>query len=132
MAREDGAIVKAILDEQVAAKRLVDRATADTGRTTAVIIGAIQKVILNRSKGRLNIHQAKLALREIWMHLMLAEFTKWVGDVQKLGNKSVRAQLAAIHNYGRPLTTVAQIRSIDVQTHAAEAKGLGDGADRAG
>lgn len=132
MPRSDAAIVKAVLDEQLAAKKLVAKAVADTEDTAQRITAAVRKVMVNRAMGRINQTQGKKALKQIWLMLMLGEYVKWVPEIKALGDKSVTDQLAAISGYGAPLSTVAQIRNIDVQTHAAEQKGLGDGSQGTG
>lgn len=118
------ALVDAIIDGEVSAKEIAQRA-AELGGTLAERSNLVmRKIIAARAAGRLSAAQARAMWLEAFTALSLVGFASIAQDVADHADKSTTEIIAAAKKLGPGVTQVGAVRSADKLAREAEKKGV--------
>ena len=120
-------LVDAIIDSEVDAKEIADRA-AELGGTLGQRLNTVMVAVLKaRADGKVSAQRARELFMEAYRALSLSGFTKVAQDVKDHAQDSTDRLIKAAEALGPEVHKVEAVRDADKLARAAEKKGVHDG-----
>lgn len=118
------AVIDAILEEELFAKKVTEKATATAEHGKKAIVAGIKKAIDARHSGKMNVQAAKNAVMMLFVGNVLMDYITSVHEIFDKMGPIVEKQLQEIRSFGKPLKELAMISDIDIAAREAEKAGL--------
>jgi hypothetical protein len=117
-------VVDAILEEELFAKEVTDRAVKGADVASAAIVAGIKKAIAAVKAKKMTPQAAKNAVLMLFVGNALIDYTMRVHEIMEGLPKIIQDQIKAVKEFGQPLKQIAMISNIDIAAREAEKAGL--------